>query len=310
MSAFGETLDRYLDHLRLERRLSPSSAAAYRSDLVQHLAFLETRGTGAPEGAQPQDLRDDLDRLARNGRSRASLQRYRSSMRGFYRFLFQEGWIPSDPSADVEKGSGSRRLPRALSRQDVEALFAATNGPELLDIRDRALIQLAYGTGLRVSELVTLAVDRIDLESRSVRVRGKGNRERIVPFSESVAESIARYIAVRRASLPPGKRAISLFLNRRGGPLSRMGFFRILKKRAARAGLDPSGFHPHLLRHSFATHMLQEGASLRFVQELLGHRSLATTEIYTAVDGGFLRNVHSRHHPRSKNDARRKGRRA
>jgi integrase/recombinase XerD len=160
------------------------------------------------------------------------------------------------------------------------------------------MLEVAYGAGLRVSELLELGAEECDLKNRWVRVRGKGNRERVVPLGKAACEATRRYLRSARAQLAAKRQSDHLFLNRRGGKLSRMGFYRVLRKRGMAAGLDTDRLHPHMLRHSFATHMLQGGASLRVVQELLGHRSLTTTEIYTAVDRGYLQQIHRRHHPR------------
>jgi site-specific recombinase XerD len=298
MKGGDDILDAYLDHLRIERRLSPRSVISYRSDLVQHLAFLDTRSTADFTAVRTEILRDDLERLHRAGRARRSIQRYRSALRGFYRHLMREGWIPADPSRELEGPRSTRSLPHSLSREEIERLLSATAGREALDLRDRALLEVAYGAGLRASELVGLGAEQIDLENRWIRVRGKGDRERIVPLGRPACAAVRSYLSRGRPQLCPAGKTSRLFVNRRGGPLSRMGFFRVIRKRGAAAGLDPSRLHPHLLRHTFATHMLEQGASLRIVQELLGHRSLTTTEIYTAVDQATLRKVHRRFHPR------------
>lgn len=291
-------IDAYLDHLRIERRLSPRSVTSYRSDLLQHLAYLSAAHLDGFGKVTTDVLRGDIERLHRLGRARRSLQRYRSTLRGFYRHLLGEGWIQSDPSRELEGPRSTRSLPHSLSREEIERLLAATDGATPLDVRDRALIEVAYGAGLRVSELVGLGAEQVDLENRWVRVHGKGDKERVVPLGKPACAAVRNYLARSRPKLCPSGRTSRLFVNRRGGGLSRMGFFRILRKRGEVAGLDPARLHPHLLRHTFATHMLEQGASLRIVQELLGHRSLTTTQIYTAVDRATLRKVHRRFHPR------------
>lgn len=298
MKETEETVDAYLDHLRLERRLSPRTVLSYRSDLLQHLAFLASRGCGAWSRVDTETLRDDLARLHGEGRARRSQQRYRSSLRGFYRFLLREGWIDQDPSGELEGPRTPRNLPKTLTHEEIDAILAACEGEDPLDLRDRAMMEVAYGAGLRVSELVGLGSEECDLENRWVRVVGKGDRERVVPLGVPACRSVRRYIRRARPLLVGTRHCPRLFVNRFGRPLSRMGFFRILRRRGAAASIDPLRLHPHLLRHTFATHLLEAGASLRIVQELLGHRSLATTEIYTAVDRSFLRRVHRRFHPR------------
>jgi integrase/recombinase XerD len=293
-----ELIDSYLDHLRLERRLSPQTVASYRADLAQHLRFLEAKHCNGWSQVTTETLRSDLARLHQEGRARRSQQRYRSTLRGFYRFLQGQSWSDSDPSADLEGARLRRTLPKSLSIRQVARLIDASSGTEPLDLRDRAMLEVAYGAGLRASELLDLGAEDCDLKQRWVRVRGKGNRERVVPLGRAACDALRRYLRDARAKLASKKPADSLFLNRRGGRLSRMGFFRVLRKRGTAAGLDAGRLHPHMLRHSFATHMLQGGASLRIVQELLGHQSLTTTEIYTAVDRGYLQQIHRRHHPR------------
>jgi integrase/recombinase XerD len=291
-------LNAYLDHLRLERRLSAQTVLSYRSDLTQHLAFLDSVERVALAAVETEILRRDLARLHEEGRARRSQQRYRSSLRGFYRFLTQEGWIARDPSGDLEGPRVTRRLPESLTIEEMERLILAASGSEPLDLRDRAMIEIAYGGGLRVSELVGLGAEGVDVENRCAHVHGKGDRERIVPLGRPAIAATRRYLRRGRPELIRNRRSDRLFVNQRGGPLTRMGFFRVLRRRAIAAGLDPRRIHPHLLRHTFATHLLQNGVSLRVVQELLGHRSLTTTEIYTAVDATYLRQIHRKHHPR------------
>ncbi len=293
-----DSIDAYLDHLRLERRLSPRTVEAYRSDLSQHIATLERSGCRSFSRVDTERLRSDLARLHEEGKGRRSQQRYRSSLRGFYRYLQTQGWIDVNPATELEGPKVGRTLPRSLSIREIERLLDAIDGCGPLDLRDRAMIEVAYGTGVRVSELVGLGAEAIDLESRWVRVYGKGDRERVVPLGRAACAAVERYLRESRSALARGRTTSRLFLNRRGQPISRMGFFRILRRRGAAAGFDPHRLHPHLLRHSFATHLLQAGASLRIVQELLGHRSLTTTEIYTAVDRSYLQRIHRRHHPR------------
>jgi len=298
LTSLEAALDAYLDHLRLERRLSARTVISYRSDLVQHVAFLLESGVTAWKQVDTELLRRDLARLHGEARARRSQQRYRSSLRGFYRRLLEEGEIDQSPARDLEGPRVARRLPESLSIEEIERLLDAAGGREPLDLRDRALLEIAYGAGLRASELVGLGAEAVDLENRLIHVHGKGDRERVVPLGKPACRAVRDYVARARPRLAPGGGSERLFLNRRGRPLSRMGFFRIVRKRGEVAGLDPRRLHPHLLRHTYATHLLQNGASLRIVQELLGHRSLTTTEIYTAVDPAYLRRIHRQHHPR------------
>lgn len=292
-------LDAWVFHLSFQRRLSPRTVSAYHSDLATHLAFLGERGIGTPGEVDADLVRESLAMLHDSGRAARSRRRAASSIRAFYLWLLGEGRLDSDPSAELEAVRIAHRLPDVLSREDAGRLLEACGGPLPLDRRDRALVELAYGCGLRASELVELGVDDLDFRERWVRVRGKGNKERLVPLGRPALDSLAAFFSGPRQALL-GKRRDpgTVFLNVRGGPLSRMGFWRVLRKRGAVAGLPVQRLHPHLLRHTFATHLLQGGASLRVVQELLGHASLTTTEIYTAVDRDYLRRIHSEYHPR------------
>jgi len=292
-------LEGWLYVLAFERRLSPRTVAAYRSDLAQHLAFLHAHGVRRPEEVSPDLLREFLAHLHDEGRAPRSRLRARSAIRGFYRWLRRERHLEVDPAAELEATRPRREVPRVLEAEEIGRLLEACGGARPIDARDRALCEVAYGTGLRVSELVGLGAEEIDFRERWLRVRGKGRKERMVPLGEPALEALRRYFAEARPALL-GRRADpgTVFLNARGGRLSRMGFWKILRGRAAAAGIEPSRTHPHLLRHSFATHLLRGGAPLRIVQELLGHSSLTTTEIYTAVDRGYLRRVHREYHPR------------
>jgi integrase/recombinase XerD len=298
-TAFDGLLDAWLFHLSFERRLASLSVAAYGSDLRSHLKFLREHGLQRPEEVTPDLLREALAEQHDRGRAPRSRQRSRASIRSFYRWLTHERILEADPARELESPRAPRELPRVLTRDETARLLEACGGALPLDQRDCALIEVAYGTGLRASELVGLSGEQCDLREHWVRVPGKGNKERMVPLGRPAVQALRTYFAKSRPLLlgrhpDPG----TVFLNARGGPLSRMGFWKILRRRARLAGLDFSIIHPHLLRHSFATHLLQGGASLRVVQELLGHTDLTTTEIYTAVDREFMRRIHQEFHPR------------
>ena len=291
-------LDGFVEHLAFEKRLSPRTVDAYASDIRAYLSALEDWEV-APHEADTDVLREYLARLHDLGHAASSRQRARSALRSFYRHLASRGQVKSDPARELEAPSKAKTLPRVLTIEQVEALLAACEGTKAAEIRDRALIETAYGTGTRVSELVGLGSEDVDLRDRWIRVRGKGSKERLLPLGDAAATAIGAYLGGPRGHLL-GRRSDPgvLFLNQRGGGLSRLGFWRILRKRAIEGGLPSSAVHPHVLRHSFATHLLHGGASLRVVQELLGHSSLKTTEIYTAVDRDYLRHVHHEFHPR------------
>jgi integrase/recombinase XerD len=222
-------------------------------------------------------------------------------LRGFYEYCVRNGHLPRDPAESLPAPRRSRRLPRVLTVDEAARLVSTPVGQEPPALRDRAMLELMYGLGLRVSELLELTVDRVDLTSGFVRVMGKGSRERVLPLEGAASRALVAWLERGRPSLTHGRGrapASTVFLNQRGGRLSRMGFWKILRAHGRAAGLERE-LHPHLLRHSFATHMLEGGADLRVVQELLGHASITTTQIYTEVDRDYLREVHRSFHPRA-----------
>ncbi len=299
ISTMRRHLDSWVFHLSFHRRLSPRTISAYRSDLDAHLCFLEERGIGSPSEVAPDLIRESLAALHDAGRAARSRQRAACSIRAFYRWLLSEGSLKADPTAELESPRAPRTIPDVLTREDAGMLLEACGGAGPLDRRDKALIEIAYGCGLRASELVGLGVDDIDFRERWMRVRGKGGKERLLPLGRHSLDALTAYFSGPRQRMLRNRRDPgTVFLNARGGRLSRMGFWRILRKRGVMAGLRADRIHPHLLRHSYATHLLQGGASLRVVQELLGHASLTTTEIYTAVDRDYLRRIHNEYHPR------------
>ncbi len=295
----NDWLEDYLFHLAFERRLSPRTGAAYRSDLTAHLEHLRTRGLNAWSEVDTDRLREYLAELHDEGKAPRSRTRARSALRGFYRFLRRDGRVAIDPSVELETPRVGRSIPQTMSSPDIARLLSAAGGASPLDRRDRAMIELAYGAGLRVSELLSIEPEGVDLRERWLRVRGKGDKERVVPLGKPAAEALRAYLTHSRSSLLAKRRDPGvLFLNARGGVLGRMGFWKILRQRGIEAGLDTARLHPHLLRHTFATHLLEGGASLRAVQELLGHAHVKTTEIYTAVSRDRLRRTHREYHPR------------
>jgi len=302
-AAFVRSLEEFLFHLGLVRGASDRTVDAYRSDLRTLFEGLAARDVKGPARITPELLRAHLISLHEAGRRPASVARARSALRTYFAFLLDEGMLSEDPSSELEAPRGWKRIPRALTEEEARALVERIRGGDDLAVRDRALLECAYGTGARASELLGLTLGDCLWDERLVRYHGKGKRVRLVPLGEPAIAALAAYtegvrgrlIERRRLSKEPPR---VVFLNARGGPLTRMGFWKILRKRAAEAGLA-QGIHPHLLRHSYATHMLRNGASLRVVQELLGHARLATTQIYTSVDEAYLRSVHTRYHPRA-----------
>jgi integrase/recombinase XerD len=276
----------------LAARRSPRTVDAYRRDLEDLGRFL-----GHPVAtAKPAELESWMSHLRARGLSPSSIARKVAAARTFYRHLVLLGSRADNPAAELELPRRRRRLPRTLSPAEVERLIQAANGVTPRALRDRALVELLYGAGLRVTEAVGLDRARVDLEGRLVRPVGKGNKERIVPLGREATEALRRYLSRGRPYLDRRHRP-ELFLNAHGGALTRAGAFLILRKLAGAAGLEPERVHPHLLRHSFATHLLEGGADLRSVQEMLGHADLATTELYTHVSDRRRRETYFRAHP-------------
>jgi integrase/recombinase XerD len=279
----------------LAARRAPRTVDAYRRDLAD-LA----RSLGKPAAkATDEEVKAWLADLRGRGQAPSSVARRAAAARAFYRHLVLLGLRPDNPAAEVELPRRRNRLPRTLSPAEVERLIDAAKGTTPRSLRDRALVELLYGAGLRVSEAVGLERGSIDLDNRLVRCTGKGGKERIVPLGREAAEAVRRYQGRGRPYLDRRHRP-ELFLNAQGGALTRAGAFLILRKLAEKAGLDPQRVHPHILRHSFATHLLEGGADLRSVQEMLGHADLGTTELYTHVSDRRRRDTYFSAHPHAR----------
>ncbi|NOY45647.1 MAG: site-specific tyrosine recombinase XerD [Deltaproteobacteria bacterium] len=292
-------LDAFLDHLAVERGLSPRTVEAYARDLGRFQTFLEARGQDLT-GAAGTDVVAFLRAEKRRGVSGRTLARRVSALRGFFRFLSREGAVLRDPTARLASPKAWRTLPHALSPQDAAALVEGPRGEDPLALRDRAILELLYGSGLRVSELCDLTLGFVDLSMGYVRVVGKGSKERVVPLGERAAEALGAYLDRARPRLLRGrKRCDAVFVSRLGRRMSRQSVWNLVKKRCLEAGVPPST-SPHTLRHSFATHLLEGGADLRSVQMMLGHADLATTQVYTHVTRRRLAELVRRHHPRSR----------
>ena len=290
-------LPRFADFIALEQGLSARTQEAYRRDLARFAQFAATHGASAPLDVTARMLREYVYHLKDLGLSPASIRRNVSAVRTWFRFLTGDGIVVRDPSERLETPKRWRTLPEVLSVEEVQKLLASPTLDDPLVFRDRALLELAYGAGLRVSEWITLGVRDLLLEEGLVRVFGKGSKERLVPIGRSAIGAAAIYLRELRPKLEKGEGKGILFLNARGRPLSRMGAWKILRGYVERAGITRH-VSPHTLRHSFATHLLEGGADLRAVQEMLGHVDIATTQIYTHVDREYLRQVHRSYHPR------------
>ncbi len=292
-----EILDPYLEYSALEKKLASRTIKAYSNDLRSINTWLGERGVVLSEAAAS-DIAEYMAFLSSTGYSPVSIIRKLSSIRGFFRFIQVSGLRSDNPVELLHSPRQPLRLPHAVSVETVAALIDVWNADSPISTRNRALLELAYGAGLRESELTGLTVSRVFLEDALVRPVGKGLRERLVPLGGAAVRWLSLYIDTARPLLAGGRSTPVLFLTYRGNPLSRMTVWNIVKRSAEMAGIKEH-IHPHILRHSFATHLLRGGADLRVVQELLGHADIKTTEIYTSVDTTYLRGVVDRCHPRS-----------
>ncbi len=286
------------DFLALEQGASVETSKAYKLDIERFVTYQQVKGAASPSEVGSRSLREYIYHLKDLGLAPASIRRNISAVRTYFRFLLGEGHVVRDPSERLETPKRWRTLPEVLTVSEVEQLLAAPSLDEKLAFRDRAMLELAYGAGLRVSEWISLSVRDVRLQDHIVRVFGKGSKERLVPIGRRAIGAIAIYLRELRPSLEKGEGKGVLFLSARGKPLSRMGAWKILRKYVDQAGITKP-VSPHTLRHSFATHLLEGGADLRAVQEMLGHVDISTTQIYTHVDREYLRSVHKQFHPRS-----------
>jgi integrase/recombinase XerD len=291
-------IEPFADFLALESGHSPHTVESYRRDLMRLARYAQLRDAGRPEDLTPALLRDFIFSLKDMGLAGATIRRQISAIRTWFAFLVGEGLIASDPSERLETPKRWRTLPEVLTVPEVEAMLAAPGLEQPLAWRDRSLLELGYGAGLRVSEICGLGLNDLLLGDGLVRVMGKGGKERLVPVGRKVIGTLGVYLNGLRADLDRGTTMGRVILNARGGPLSRVGAWAIVKRHAEAAGITRA-VTPHTLRHSFATHLLEGGADLRAVQEMLGHADLSTTQIYTHVDRDYLRRVHQQFHPRA-----------
>ncbi len=292
-------IDAYLDHLRVERRLSPNTLESYGRDLRGLGEFAAGRSRSAA-ALDRRDLEAFVRELMGRGLSPRSVARTVACLRGFYRYLTLQRRVTANPAEDLRAPSAWAPLPKYLTIEDVDRLLAQPDTTRPLGLRDRALIELLYATGLRVSELVGLRAADLNLEDRWLTCTGKGNKQRIVPMGDAAAAWVQRYLSTGRPALLGRRSSPRLFVNARGGPrgLSRVGFWKILRRYARQAGMSQP-ISPHVLRHSFATHLLERGADLRAIQMMLGHADLSTTQIYTHVLEARMRAAYERFHPRA-----------
>jgi integrase/recombinase XerD len=293
----ASTIEAFLDALWVERGLSDNTLAAYRADLQGLARWLSLRG-GDLLAARREDLLAYLGYRIERGASHRSTARLLSSLRRFYRYQLREGRLGADPSAEIDSPKLGRPLPESLSEHDVEALLDSPDTDSDRGLRDRAMLELLYATGLRVSELVGLRLEQLNLRLGVVRVLGKGGKERLVPLGDEAGHWLDRYLSGARLALLKGRGdSPAVFVTQRGGAMTRHAFWHLIRRHARAAGIHKH-VSPHTLRHAFATHLLNHGADLRAVQMLLGHSDLSTTQIYTHVARARLRDLHAAHHPR------------
>jgi integrase/recombinase XerD len=291
-------VDMYLGHVAAEKGLSRNSIEAYGRDMKAFLEVLDARGQANAREIEREDVVAFLDSMTKRGLAAASKARATSAVRGFFKFLLRESAIEKNPMRDLRSAKRSRKLPKQIGLPDIERLIAAVEGDEPAALRDRAMLELLYACGLRVSELVGLKTARLNTREGYLTVVGKGSKERAVPIGRRALTALRAYLQDGRPVLDPAARVPTVFVGRTGSPLTRQAFWKRLHEISVRAGV--SGTSPHVLRHSFATHLLEGGADLRSVQMLLGHSDLSTTQIYTHVASRRLRDVHSEHHPRAR----------
>jgi integrase/recombinase XerD len=301
----------FLAYLEFERGLSRNTLDAYRTDLLQYGRFLEERDTSALD-AGPGDVSDFLERLAtgtpadtnggttpaRPPASPATIHRKSACLRSFYRHLRRDGLLDTDPTATLSAPRRTRKLPQVLTRGEIEKLLSQPRGTEPAALRDRALLELMYACGLRASEATGLELMDVDIEEGVLRARGKGSKERVVPIGQAALSALRPYLERGRPALVKGSAEPHLFVNFRGGTLTRQGLYKIVRRHALTAGLADR-MSPHTLRHTFATHLLAGGCDLRSVQEMLGHADVATTQLYTHLSSERLKDVYFKAHPRA-----------
>jgi integrase/recombinase XerD len=292
-------LDQFIAYLKFERNLSENSIDAYTKDLVRYVSFLSGRKIQSPEDIKENDVSRLLQSLTYVGLAPASVSRNLSSIKTFHKFLVGENILNNDPTANIKGPKLRRHLPSVLSFDEIQSIIKQINVKTSLGLRDRAMIELLYASGLRISELLQLPLREIYFSEAIIRVFGKGSKERLVPTSEVALKWISKYLDTARPFLDKFKRSEGItFLSVRGTAMSRMGFWKILKGLVNLAGIRKK-ITPHTFRHSFATHLLEGGADLRAVQEMLGHADISTTQIYTHLDRTYLKQVYQQYHPRA-----------
>jgi integrase/recombinase XerD len=291
-------LDRFLNFLVVEKGLAPNTLEAYSRDLLQYFLFLESQGITDLFQTQAENLYDYLGALRARKLSSRTQARILSALKSFYRFLQEESLRQDNPALPLQGPKPKRSLPKTLSEPEVEILLHQPKNDSPRGLRDIAMLEVLYATGLRVSELISLTLDQLELEAHLIRTMGKGSKERLVPIGQTASQSLLEYLQKARPLLLKDRLSPWVFVNSRGGRLSRQGFWKILRQYGQQAGILKT-ISPHTLRHSFATHLLEGGADLRSIQTMLGHADISTTQIYTLVTPEHLREAYRRFHPRA-----------
>ncbi|MEC9484322.1 MAG: site-specific tyrosine recombinase XerD [Candidatus Izemoplasma sp.] len=287
-------------YLRITKGLAHNTITSYMSDLDEYIRFLtKNYNTSLPDTITKQHIRNFLNRLKRKEEAASSIARKISAIRSFHRFLLQEKEVDENVAFGIHLPKKDKKLPTVLSIKEIDALMVASEGDNPLEQRNRAMLELLYGSGLRVSELLNLSLNDLHINTGFIDIIGKGNKERIVPLGEESAYALKRYLEDGRQSLKKHHEP-ALFINSRGNKLSRVGLYKVIKTLTKKAGIMKD-VSPHTLRHSFASHLLENGVDLRYVQELLGHEDVSTTQIYTHINKNQLKDVYDRYHPRSHN---------
>ncbi|MFP4547575.1 MAG: site-specific tyrosine recombinase XerD [Fidelibacterota bacterium] len=290
----------FLNHIKIERNLTPNTIAAYKHDLLRYYQFLKDNKIIRPDKITIQKVRQYINTLADLGMSENSMARNISTLRSFHGYLLEENYIDDNPTEFIQAPKLTMKLPRVLEVSEIEDILDEIDRGTDKGLRDYAMIETLYSTGVRVSELISIKQKDLFLDEQLIRIFGKGNKERVVPFGSKAAQSIKAYLKYVRTKLAQKRKSNDmLFLNMRGTPISRMGVWKIIRQYVQLAGIDKQ-VSPHVFRHSFATHLLEGGANLRAVQEMLGHSDISTTQIYTHLDKDFIIQQHKEFHPRWK----------
>ena len=291
-------LDSFLEYLSVERGLAKNTIEAYKRDLKSYIYFLRKKNIIHINSSNRAIIVAYLLQMQKSGKASSSISRTCAALRSFYQFLFREHVISEDPTIDLDTPKLEQRLPKVLNTEEVEKLLSQPDITTPLGLRDKSMLELLYATGMRVSELISLSVEDVNLETGFLRCMGKGSKERIIPVGSIALEYLKEYLSSVRKQLLNGKESKKLFFNRQGNPMTRQGFWKIIKKYSKQAGIYKK-ITPHTLRHSFATHLLENGADLRAVQEMLGHADISTTQRYTHLTQNRIKQVYDKTHPRA-----------